>query len=380
MATGFQTPVLSVPGLTWVGTRSAATRELATRVDAKWLKAMQQPNPREWWLPFIDTIPTEPGIEVVKLPIDFEDLAEWQSMNGQRVAREVKPLSYQVLAGQPFYKDRRIRSRDIERNAFGSWPDRLTSMMISARRMVGVLVRDALFSSGTDGAGAGWSGGPLYTYQGNGATKRLIAASGHLCDPTEPGGMTFGNLHTSTDQAATSTSQFVKGATPFNQAGWEAALAAYLGRLGPGQVPLDMGIKYVLGGSAMRPKFARVFKRVLVLEDSASGPAAAAVTNIHNQQDLWLGEEPVIPIVSAWLDQHPYLVANPTADQWWTVSTSYPARPFGVVLENGGAPTVKVLDIGSEYEIEHDEILIKGTMTMGIGAAFPHTIDEWRST
>lgn len=373
---GFQTPVLSTPGLTWIGTRSAATKELAVRVDAKWMNALRQPNPREWWNPIIDTIPTSKGEEVVKLPIDFEDLAEWQERDGPRVARGIKPLQFQVIPGKPFYKDRTILSKDIERQNFGTWPDRLTSLMLSARRMVGILVRDALFSSGTDGAGAGWNGGALYTYQGNGATQRLIAASGHYCDPTEPTGYTFGNLHTGADQNASGTATYVKGATAFNAAGWEAALAAYLGRLGPGAVPLDMGIQFVLGGSNMRPKFARQFKRVLNLDETG----VAAVTNIHNQDMLWLGEEPVIPIVTAWLDQHPYLVANPTADQWWTVSTTYPARPFGVTLENGGAPEVKVLDIGSEYEIANDRILIKGSLTMGIGAAFPHTIDEWRST
>lgn len=366
--------VLTTPGITWVGTRDAATRELATQVDAKWLVAMRQKNPREWWLPIIDIVPTEAGKEAVKLPIDFEDLSEWQEMDGIRVPRGVKPLQAQTIAMKPWYKDRTIPSRDIKRNNFGQWPDRLTSLMLSSRRMMGVIVRDILFSSGSNGTSS-----KFYTYQAGGASQPLIYPSGHYCDPTEgANSQTFGNLHTSTDQAASGNALFVKGATAFNTLGWEAAQTEYLRRPGPGGVPLDMRINYVLGGSAMKPKFKRIFKRVLTLDETG----VAAVTNINatDMIDAAMGEEVTIPIVSAWLDQHPYLVANPTADQWWTVSTSYPARPIGIVAENGGAPEVRVLDIGSEYEIENDRILIKGTMSMNGGAAFPHVIDEWRST
>lgn len=366
--------VLSTPGLTWVGTRDAATRELATRVDAKWMLGLKHAAPREWWTPLVDMTPVEPGVELVKLPIDFEDLSTWQEMDGPRVARGVKPLQYATLATKPFYKDRTIPSRDIKRNSFGSWPDRLSAMMLSARRMMGILFRDVLFSSGANGLLS-----KVYTYQGGATgTQPLIYPSGHLCDPTEATSQTFGNLHTGADTAASGTALFVPGATPFTTAGWELAQTEYLRRPGPGGVPLDMRVNFVLGGSAMKPKFKRIFKRVLVLDETG----AAAVTNINSNDmiDLAMGEEVTIPIVSAWLDAHAYKVANPTKDHWWTISTTYPARPVGVIAENGGAPEVKVLDIGSEYEIENDRILIKGTMSMGIGAAFPHVIDEWRET
>ena len=368
--------VLSTPGMTYKGIRDSATRELATRIDGKWQLALKQRNPREWWLPFVDIIPTEEGEEIVKLPIDLEDLGAWQENTGSRSAQAVKPEQYAAIVQKPWMKDRTVKSQDIKRNRFGTWPDRLTAMMLSSRRMLGVLLRDLLFSTGASGTAS-----TIYTYQGGaGGTQPFLARSGHYNDPNAPSGLTFGNMHTGADQAATSTLEFVPGATAFNTAGWELIQKTYLGRTGPGGVPLDMQVHFILGGSAMAPVFKRIFKRVLILEDSASGPAAAAVTNIHGpgMQDFY--EEPCVPVVSAWLDAHPYKVANSTKQQYWTLSTTYPARGIGAILENGGAPKVNILDIGSDYEILNDRIYIKGDMGMNVGAAFPWVFDEWRST
>ncbi len=375
MAGAFGT-VLSTPGITYKGIRDSATRELATRVDAKWQMALKQRNPREWWLPFVDIVPTDPGDEIVKLPIDLEDLGAWTENLGTRVAPEVRPEFYAAIVQKPWMKDRSIKSLDIKRNSFGTWPDRLSAMMLSSRRMLGVLVRDMLFSTGSAGTSS-----TFYTYQGGkNGTQPFLARNGHYCDPNVPAGLTFGNMHTGSDQVATSTLEFVPGATAFNAAGWELIQKVLLGRTGPGGVPLDQQVHFVLGGSQMAPVFKKIFKRVLVLEDSASGPAAAAVTNIHGpgMQDFY--EEPVVPVVTAWLDSHPYKIANPTKQQYWTLSTTYPARGIGAIMENGGAPTVKVLDIGSEYEQLHDRIYVKGDMALNVGAAFPWVFDEWRET
>jgi hypothetical protein len=359
------------PGLLWKGTRDPATVELATRIDARWLNGLKQPDPKLWWLPLVDIIPTEEGVETVKLPIDFEDLSIWQEATGQRVARGVKPLQAATIHQKPWYKDRDIPSKDIKRNAFGSWPDRLSAMMLSSRRMMGIVLRNVLFASGATGTGSKY-----FTYQGDGMTQAIIARSGHISDPTEPGSLTFGNLHTGADQAASATAVAVRGATAFNTSGWENIQADYLSRPGPGGVPLDMHVHFVAGGSRMKPKFKRIFKRVLTLDETG----VAAVTNINADTMLEVGEEPTIPIVSAWLDQHPYALANPTKDQFWTFSMTYNARGIGIIAENGGAPTVKVLDIGSEYEIQNDRIYVKGDMSMNAGGAFPHVWDEWRET
>lgn len=375
----FGTVLDTAPGLTWIGTRSAATRELATKVDARWLLHMRQKAAVQWWTPFADFIGVDDETEIAKFPIDFEDLGLWQIMEGERVARAVKPLQYQTIYPKPFYRDRTIPMKDIRRNKFGEWPDKISGLAISAQRMMGALVRDVLFSTGTSGLSS-----KVYTYQGGqGGTQPLIYNGGHYCDPTDTAASsTFGNLHTSTDQAASGNALFCKGATAFSVAGWETVEATYMGRPGPGGVPLDMRVKWVLGGSAMKPKFKRLFKRTLILEDSTSGPAAAATSNIHTSEmiDAMYGEEVVICVVSGWLDTHPYLVANPTADQYWTLSNTYPARGLGLVASNGGAPRIRLLDEGSEYEILNDAVLIKGTLDMGIGAAFPHVFDEWRST
>lgn len=367
--------VLQTPGLTWIGTRSKATRELATRVDAKWMNALKQTRPRAWWLPFLDFTTATEGEELIKYVIDFEDLSTWQPRNGQRVARAPRDLLYARLATHPLYKDRIIPTRDLTRGAFGQWPDRISGMMMSAERMIGVFLRDALFSNGSAGTSS-----KLYTYQGGETgTQPLFARSGHYCDPSDPvNSQTFGNLHTGSDQAASGNALFTKGATAFDSDGWEYIQQLYMSRPGPGLVPLDMRVNFVLGGSFMKPYFKRQFKRVLVLDETG----AAAVTNINATEmvDMAMGEEVTIPVVTGWLDAHPYRVANPTKQQFWTMSTTYAARPFGFALGEGGSPRIKVLDIGTEYEQLHDAIYIKGDMDMGICAGFPHVADEWRET
>lgn len=372
--------ILQTPGLSWKGIRNEATRELATRIDPIYMNALRLAVPREFWGPFVSYSDLAEGEEIVKFPLNLEDLEVWKPRTGARVARGVKDLLYARGLVQPYYQDREIATSLLKRGAFGDFPDRFAAMMIAARRTIGTIFRDALFSTGASGTSS-----KLYTYQGGlTGTQPLIYPSGHYCDPANPlDSYTFGNLHTGADQSASGKALAVKGATTLNAAGWEAIQKEYMTRPGPGGVPLDAAPTFVLGGARMGPVFKRLWKRVLVLEDSASGPAAAAVSNIHNQdmpslREMW--EEPVIPVVSGWLDYHPYAIANPTAQQFWTMSTTYPARPFGIALGDGGNPRVKVLDIGSEYETLHDAIYIKGDMDLGIVGLFPHIFDEWRST
>ena len=119
----------------------------------------------------------------------------------------------------------------------------------------------------------------------------------------------------------------------------------------------------------MEPIFKRVFKRVIVLEDSSAKDAAAAVTNIHYG-------EGVVPIISGWLDAHPWQQSNPTKQLWWDFSTDYAARPIGILSEGG--PSVDVLDVGSDHEKinKHIMMIVRGAMSAGAG--FPHVIDEHR--
>lgn len=337
-----------IPGITWSGHRDPATAELAIRVDGAWMHALTAGTPNEWWSPLVMTVPSDPGTEATRLPIDFEDLADFEEDVGPVVAKGPKPLTSVLIPRKPWRKSRSIPSADLTRNNFAGWPDRLAAIMLSSRRMYGALARELLFQSDTK----------VLTYQG----LALIKSSGHLTDPTNVDSATFGNLHTSKN---------------FDTTGWEFAQETKFARLGPGGYGLDMQVTHVLGGTAMKKKFDRMFKRVIVLEDSGSNDAAAGVTNIHSTEI----EGGVVPIVTSQLDRHPWLLgAGVGKDQWWTISTTYAARPLGVVAEGGGAPTVSILDVGSEYEILNQAILIIARMAMNGGAAFPHTIDEHRGS
>lgn len=333
---------LTIPGITWSGHRDPATAELAVRVDGAWMNALGKGEPRNWWDALVMTVPTDPGVEATRLPIDFEDLADFEEDVGQAVAKEPKKLQSILIPRKPWVKSRAIPTADLRMNNFGGWPDRLSAMMLSARRMAGALVRELLFQATTN----------VKTYQGI-----PLIGTGHLCDPTDASSDTFDNLHTSV-ASITST-------------GWDTALDTVEARIGPGGYGLDLKITHVFGGTKMRKKFDAKFKRTIVLEDSAANDAAAGVSNIHF-------ENGVIPVVTAQLDQHPWLLANPTKEHWFTVSTTFQARPFGIVAEGGGAPTVDILDVGSEYEILNKRILLIARMAMNGGGAFPQPIDEWR--
>jgi hypothetical protein len=338
---------LTIPGITWQGARDAATQELAIRVDGAWMHALTAGEPMNWWDPLCMTVPSDPGIEATRLPIDFEDLADFEEDVGPVVAKEPKRLQSVLIPRKPWRKSRSIQTQDLTRNNFAGWPDRLAQILLSSRRMNGALARELLFQATTN----------VKTYQGV-----ALIGTGHLTDPTDAGSATFDNLHTSSD---------------FDAAGWEAAQDAVFGRLGPGGYGLDLKITHVIGGTAMRKKFDRQFKRTIVLEDSANNDAAAGVTNIHST----MIEGGVVPIVTSQLDRHPWLIgAGVGKDHWFTVSTTYAARPLGIVAEGGGAPTVKILDVGSEYETLNNAILIIARMALNGGGAFPHTIDEWRGS
>jgi hypothetical protein len=342
---------LAVPGITWKGHRSAATRELAIQIDARWMRLVPGAQPREWWMPLIDAIPIRPGAEAVKLVVDMEDLGTFKRKVGPRTAAAPPKLTYHLLPRDPWYRDRHIPLDDIKYDSFGGWPDRLAAILLAARRTPGMIFTELLFEATT-------------------TTKTLqgipLIGTGHKCNFNDPNvTATFDNLITHS------------GSTPanFDADGWEYAQEQMFSRVGPdGVYGLDQEITYVLGGTKMRKKFDKIFKRVIVLEDSATNDAAAGVTNIHSTQI----EGGVIAIVSSWLDRHPWKLSNPTLDHWWSFSTTLQARAFGMLIENGGAPTVDVFDENTEYAREHEHVWIKADMDCNGGAAFPQVITEHR--
>lgn len=331
---------LKIPGINWTGIRDPATRELAVRVDGAWMDALKTGDPAMWWTNLTMMVPTDPATESTRLVLDLEDLGEYHEDNGSSSADEPPPLHSVLVPRKPWKKERSIRSRDLKMNNFLDYPDKLSGMLMASRRMPGAIVRELFTHSYTD----------LLTYQGI-----PLIGSGHYIDPNDTALGTFGNLHTG---------------SAFGITNWRAAKKTVRKRRGPGNYPLDLKINIVLGGTDMEEHFDKVFKRTIILDETG----AAGVTNINSSSF----EEGVIPVITPHLDEHPWLVENPGKHQWWTISTTYRARPFGVLAENMGAPTVNVLDIGSEHEIKHESIYIVSRMAMNGCAGFPQTIDEWR--
>lgn len=340
---------MTVPSISWQGFRSDATRELAIQIDSRWMRAVQGALPTEWWRPFYDPIPISPGKEAVALVVDMEDLGTFKRRVGPRTAGAPPRLTRQLIPREPWYRDRHIPLDDLKYNDYMGWPDKLAAILLAARRTPGMIFTESLFASSTT----------FKTIQGI-----PLIGTGHRCNYNDATvSATFDNLWTAN----------------FDTAGWEFARATKKARKGPdGKYGLDQEINYVLGGTAMEPKFARQFKRTIVLE-AGTGTAdtgVAGVTNIHYEGI----EGGVIAVTSSWLDNHPWLLAHPDKDQWWTFSTTLAARCMGMLIENGGAPTVDIFDEGSEYARQHGSIWIKADMDANAGAGFPQVVDEFRGT
>jgi hypothetical protein len=344
---------LAVPGITWKGTRSAATRELAIQIDAAWMRMLPGAQPKEWWMPLISVVPLRPDVEAVKLVVDMEDLGTFKRKVGPRTAKAPPKLTFQLLPRDPWYRDRHIPINDLRFDNFMGWPDRLAAILLAARRTPGMIFTEKLFAATTT----------TLTIQGV-----PLIGTGHKCNFNDPDvTTTFDNLVTGNSSSSTPGTM--------DSFGFEYAQEVMFSRPGPdGVYGLDQEINYVLGGTKMKKKFDRMFKRVIVLEDSDTNDAAAGVTNIHQTQI----EGGVVAIVSSWMDRHPFKLANPTLDQWWSFSSTTQARAMGMLIENGGAPTVDVFDEGSEYAREHEHVWIKADMDCNGGAAFPQVITEHR--
>ena len=181
------------------------------------------------------------------------------------------------------------------------------------------------------------------------------------------------------------TLESVPGATSFNVAGWEQIKKTYLARTGPGGVPLDMQVHFILGGSAMEPVFKRMFKRVLVLEDSAradrppprrrtsTGPACRTSTR-----------SPASPSCRHGSTRTPAHARQPDgAAVYWTMSAT--CTPLAASARCWRTAARRPHQGPRHRERvrapqRQDRVYIKGDMGMNVGAAFPWVFDEWRST
>ena len=338
---------LARPGITWKGHRTSATKELAIQVDASFMRMLPGAEPKEWWKPLIREVALRPGVEAVKLVVDMEDLGTCKRKVGPRAAGAPPKLKDMLMLRDPCYRDRHIPLDDLKYDDFNGWPDRLAAIMLAARRTPGMVFSELLFAATT-------------------TTKTLqgvpLIGTGHKCNFNDPKvTATFDNLVT----------HGVGTPANFDVDGWEYAQEIMFARPGPdGEHGLDQEISFVLGGTKMKKKFDRQFKRVIVLDETG----AAGVSNIHSTQI----EGGVTAIVSSWLDRHPWKVANSTKDHWWSFSSTTEARAIGMLIENGGAPTVDIFDESTEYAREHEHVWIKADMDCNGGAAFPQPITEHR--
>ena len=161
----------------------------------------------------------------------------------------------------------------------------------------------------------------------------------------------------------------------------------------PSKSNMTMGLEVtdVIGGTNMLIPFYTLAIQQLALQTTTS-PAnlAAATTNIYNPELLakassMIGVSGLAPWrfwIAPQLDSHPYLVAHPTYQMWYTVSRT---RASGCWAEAGATnkefvPKVTVMGEGSEEAIKSRKVRLLSDMDGGAAAGLPHFIHQYLET
>lgn len=332
-----------MPTPTFKGIISPSLAELATQITGRYMQALAGPDATSWWQQICGTTPTSPGEEQVKFIVDPEDLSTFEPDVGAIKLPEGELTSF-TIEQAPWRKSKGIPLQVIRRGgSFGGYPDRVANMLLAARRTVPRLVAQVLKNGKTTAT----------TYQG---VALFQSSTVHQYNPLDATKGTFKNLYTASD---------------FTAANWETArehMALMLGM--DGVETLGLNVTYLIGGTKMRNPFDRLFKKTLVLDSTG----AAAESNIHYEAV----EGDVIPIIAPELDDDAIVVSGKQV--WYTVSTNLIARPLEVLLENGGTPTIEILDEGSEFATLNNKVAIIGRMAANAGAAFPHCIKRYEGS
>jgi hypothetical protein len=329
-----------MPTPTFKGTISPAIQELATQISGKYLQALAGPDPSNVWRMFCGVTPTAPGDEIVKFPIDPEDLSTFEPDEGAIKLPEGELASFSIEQA-PWRKTKGIPLRVLQRGGqFGGYPDKVAHILLAGRRTVPRLVAQVLKNGKTTAK----------TYQG---IAMFQSTALHNNNPLDADKGQFLNLITAKD---------------FNVANWEQAQEDMgLMKGMDGVESLGLTVTHLLGGTKMRNPFNRVFKKMLILD--ATG--AAAESNIHYEAI----EGEAMPIIMPQLDDDAIVTTGKQV--WYTISTSLIARPIEVLLENDGNPSIEILGEGTEFATINGKVAVIGRMAANAGCAFAHTIKRY---
>ncbi len=155
----------------------------------------------------------------------------------------------------------------------------------------------------------------------------------------------------------------------------------------PSKSNMTLGNKVtdIIGGTSMLIPFWKLAIQTLSLQTTTSpGNLAAATTNIYNpaniaaatQQINAAGASPWRFWIAPQLDAHPYLVANPTKQMWFTVSRT---RQGAAWCEMAGpnvtfTPNLTLLGDGTEECKKTRMVRLFGDLDAGAAAGLPHFI------
>jgi hypothetical protein len=138
----------------------------------------------------------------------------------------------------------------------------------------------------------------------------------------------------------------------------------------------------IFGPTFMVPHFQKVLLQTLSLEGGAATSNVLTPEMLRQGQSLGLaGLAPFRCHVVPQLNNHPYVLANPGKQFWFTVSKNLPGTFFAATATpNGWNPRITLLGDGTEEAIKSKKIRMIGDLEAGVAAGMPHVIKCYTET
>ena len=384
-------PLQIFPGFTAFGVVSDQVQEIATVFNAEGIDALSTiPEKPVAWAG-VGTRVT-PGMFQVKIPIRLTSLLGFEPFDGERkyhqvnvasVSCKVSPSSLGVewpvqitQSGNAqlveFYGAGGIAG-DIISHARAYKADLCASLIIGGLTNSSLSMTAQALTLPQPGLSSGL---PLFS---DGSTS---GSSKHYSNPLNGQSAKFSNLTLNAGQITTS-SVFAQMLLDMSQVPH------------PSKQNMTLGLEVtdIVGGTNMLIPFWQAAVQNLSLQTTTSqGNLAGATTNIFNPKliaergpEALIGAAGIAPWrfwIAPQLDAHPYIVANPTKQMWFSVSRTRQNLCWGELAGPSAefTPTMTLLGDGTEECKKTRKVRLFGDIDGGAAAGLPHCIHMYTET
>jgi hypothetical protein len=382
---------LPLPGLTAIGIVHPSVQALVTQFNAEGLNALNTFPPENVAWANIGTRVT-PGMFTAQIPVALTALLSYAEFTGgERFYHDAAVAAVSVKAG-PFDLNAQYDIRFVQAgigelvNYHGL--NNLPANMINLARAHKANMLASLIMRGFTNSALG-----------------VTATAKTLAQPNYPNGLPL-----FLDGVAESAAQHFANPLDGSSATFKNFFTA-VGKLDEGDVfddmlvsmnnvphptianmTLGLGVTDIIGPTSMLKAFKSCAVRSLSLQTTTfSGTDLAAATSNIRTNDALLkaaqsitaaGINPIRYHIAPQLNQHPYVVANPTKQMWIAVSQTVPGAAWAEFLgpSKDFTPRITILGDGSEEAAKYRKVRIISDLDAGVAAGLPHFVQMYFET